>query len=98
MAADPRRVSAQRAIAADISWARTPNRTERTEAGRKASPMSLDYWIHKTRAEGVVREQDVHANAQSAYRAHMRGLSLKAADARRKNAEMRRQPNLRRSA
>lgn len=98
MAADPRRVSAQRAIAADISWARTPNRTERTEAPRKASPMSLDYWIAKTRAEGVVRERDVQAAAESAYRAHMRGMSLKAVDARRKNSELRRQPNLRRSA
>lgn len=98
MAADPRRVSAQRAIAADISWARTPNRTERTEAARKASPKTLDYWIADVIAKGEVREQDVHAAAQNAHRAHMREMSLKAVDARRANAEMRRQPNLRRSA
>ncbi|GAA3531411.1 hypothetical protein GCM10022419_008140 [Nonomuraea rosea] len=83
MTADQKRLSAQRAIAADISWARTPNRAERTEAGRKASPMSLDYWIAKIRTEGIVREQDIPAAARNAHRAHMRGMSLKAA-ARRK--------------
>jgi hypothetical protein len=100
MAADPRRISAQRAIAADISWARTPNRAERTEAGFKASPLSLDYWIAKVRAEGVVREQDIEAAARSAYRASQRSRSLKAAATRKRNAEQRRQPNagLRRTA
>lgn len=99
MAADPRRISAQRAIASDISWARTPNRSERTAPARAASPQSLDYWLAKVRADGVVREQDIQAAARSAYRAHMRGMSLKAAETRRKNAEQRRQQNtLRRSA
>jgi hypothetical protein len=44
--------------------------------------MSLDYWLARIRAEGVVREQDVDAAARNAHRAHMRGMSLKAAAAR----------------
>ncbi|MFD1940569.1 hypothetical protein ACFSKW_54860 [Nonomuraea mangrovi] len=97
MAADPR-TSALRSIAADISWARTPNRSERTEAARKASPKSLDYWIAKTRDEGIVRPEDILAAAQNAYRAHMREMSLKAAATRRANAELQRKPALRRTA
>jgi len=87
----PDRISQLRRIAADTSWARTPNRAERTEAARKASPQSLDYWIDKIRAEGVVREQDIQAAAQNAHRAHMRGLALKAVAARRAKAKRRRQ-------
>lgn len=100
MAADPARLTQVRQIAADISWARTPNRTERTAPGHKASPLSLDYWIAKVREEGVVREEDVEAAAVSERRAWQRGNSLKAADARRIKAEQqRRQPNtLRRTA
>jgi hypothetical protein len=98
MAADPRRLTAVRQIAADISWARTPNRSERTEAGYRASPMSIDYWIADVRSKGV-REEDVEAAARSAHRAWQRQNSLKAAAARAKSAEQRRQPNpLRRSA
>ncbi|GGS88216.1 hypothetical protein ACFFV7_51155 [Nonomuraea spiralis] len=93
MAADPARVTAVRQIAADISWARTPNRTERTAPGHRASPLSLDYWIAQVRAEGVVREEDVEAAAQSAFRASQRARSLKAAETRKANAEQRRKPN-----
>lgn len=97
MTADGR--SARHQIAADISWARTPNRAERTTPGFKSSPLSLDYWIAKVRAEGRVREEDVEAAAASAYRASQRARSLKAAATRRANAEQRRQPNpLRRTA
>lgn len=98
MAADPRRLTAVRQIAADTSWARTPNRTERTENARRASPQRLDYWLAKIRAEGVVREQDIDAAARSAYRAHMRGLSLKAAATRSRNAEVQSQRAARRTA
>ncbi|MEU4332369.1 hypothetical protein [Nonomuraea dietziae] len=97
MAADSARTRALRSIAADISWARTPNRSERTENARRASPMSLDYWIAKVRAEGVVRDKDVQAAAESYYRAHMRAMSLKAAEARRAKSELQR-PALRRTA
>ncbi|MEU8151692.1 hypothetical protein [Nonomuraea sp. NPDC048901] len=76
-------ISTVRSIAADKSWAQTPNRAERTAAARAASPNSLTYWIAKVRADGVVREQDVQAAGQNAYRAYMREKSLKAAAARR---------------
>lgn len=76
-------ISTVRSIAADKSWARTPNRSERTEAARKASPNSLNYWLAKTRAEGIVRDQDIYAAAQNAHRAYMREKSLKAVAARR---------------
>jgi hypothetical protein len=91
--------SARHQIAADISWARTPNRTERTAPGHRASPLSLDYWIAKVRREGVVREEDIEAAARSAFRASQRARSLKAAETRAKNAQQKRQPNsLRRTA
>lgn len=97
MAADPRIVSAQRAIASDISWARTPNRAERTAPAHRCSPVSLDYHLAKIRAEGRVREQDIEAAARSAHRAYMRGLSLKAAATRRAN-KAQQQERLKRSA
>ncbi|MGW3352577.1 hypothetical protein ACWDA3_55590 [Nonomuraea rubra] len=89
MTADPHRLTAVRQIAADISWARTPNRSERTAPGHRASPMSLDYWIADVRAKGIVREEDVEAAARNAHRAWQRQNSLRAADARRRR---RRQP------
>lgn len=99
MATDPARISKVRSIAANKSWAMTANRSERTEAARKASPLSLDYWIADIRAKGVVREQDILAAAQNAHRAFQLEMSQRAADARRIRAEQRRQPNnLRRSA
>lgn len=101
MAADPRIVSAQRSIASDISWARTPNRSERTAPAYRASPVSLEFHLAKIRAEGRVREQDIEKAAASAHRAYMRGLSLRAAATRRANKEAReaeRQQQLRRSA
>ncbi|MFJ2029463.1 hypothetical protein [Streptosporangium sp. NPDC087985] len=87
-------------IAADVQWAMTPNRTERTEAARRASPMSLDYWVAKTKAEGIVRDQDVQKAAENAYRAHMKQMSLKAARSRQARAAAARMPRegLRKSA
>ncbi|MGS2641717.1 hypothetical protein [Streptosporangium sp. G12] len=84
MAADPR-VSAQRRIAVNKSWAMTPNRSERTAAARAASPTSLEYWEARIRKEGVVRPQDIPAAAVNARRAHMqeiraRGVAKKAAE------------------
>jgi hypothetical protein len=93
MAATPARLTAVRQIAADKSWARTPNRTERTAAARAASPKSLDYWIAKVRADGIVREQDQAAAAASAHRAYMRNMALRGVAARQAAAEQRRRPN-----
>lgn len=86
MAVDQRTISAQRRIASDISWARTPNRSERTAPARAASPNSLEFWVKKITDEGVVRPEDIQANAASAYRAHMRAKSLKAVAARKASA------------
>lgn len=88
-AAATARSSAAR-IAANSSWARTPNRTERTAAARAGNPRSYEYWLAKVTAEGTVREEDRPAAAESAHRAYMQQLSRKAADARRKNARPRR--------
>ncbi|WP_326637337.1 hypothetical protein OG884_26710 [Streptosporangium sp. NBC_01755] len=96
MAADPRIVSAQRRIAVDRSWAMTPDRSERTAAARAASPTSLDHWITKIRAEGKVREKDIQKNAESAHRAYMRGMSLRAAAAKRVKKEIREAERLKR--
>ncbi|WP_067184499.1 hypothetical protein [Microtetraspora niveoalba] len=89
MSSVPAEISAQRRIAVDISWARTPNRSERTEAARRASPMRIEYWEKKIRETGIVREEDIPKAAASAYRAHMRAMSLKAAKARQARKEAR---------
>ncbi|TDE39944.1 hypothetical protein E1295_32220 [Nonomuraea mesophila] len=81
-------MSARHRIAADISWARTANRTERTDKARASSPGSLAYWIADARARGI-REQDVEAAARNAYRAHMRDKALRAVEARRARAAAR---------
>lgn len=79
-ATDPRIVSMQRRAAAHISWAMTPHRAERTAPARRKSPMSLDYWIAKVRAERrITDEQTIRKTAESLHRAYMTRLSLKAA-------------------
>lgn len=74
-------------IASNVSWAYTPNRTERTAPATAASPVSYAYWLRKITDEDVVRPKDRAAAAENAHKAYMAGLSLKAAKARaRKNA------------
>ncbi|MEU3162937.1 hypothetical protein [Streptosporangium sp. NPDC006930] len=101
MAADQRTVSAQRRMAANRSWAMTPNRSERTAAARAASPTSLEYWEARIRAEGVVRSQDIKKAAVNARRAHMqairaKGVARRAAEKQAREAE--RQARFQRSA
>lgn len=87
----PRDLSAKRAIAADISWARTPNRAERTAPGHRASPLHIDYWIAKVRDEGIVTgEAEILKAAESYYRASQRLRSLKAAATRARKKEAQR--------
>ncbi|MBG0830552.1 hypothetical protein HS041_22580 [Planomonospora sp. ID67723] len=84
MAASPERISAVRSIAAHKSWAQTAVRRERTEAGTKASPVSLDYWIKMIQEAGKVRgKKNIELAAESARTAYMRELALKSAEARR---------------
>lgn len=94
MAADPRIVSAQRRIAANKSWARTPNRTERTARGYESSPASLEFHVALIRAEGRVREEDIQAAAVSARRAYMQEIRAKGTAKKR----AREQERLKRSA
>ncbi|MBF8187347.1 hypothetical protein ITP53_16725 [Nonomuraea sp. K274] len=72
-------------IAVHTSWANTTDRAARTAAATAASPVSLDYWEAKLRAEGRVREEDIPAAAVNARAAEMRRRALKSADARRRN-------------
>jgi hypothetical protein len=83
MATAAERSSAAR-IAVNVSWARTPNRAERTAPGHRSSPVSYDYWLAKIKAEGLVRPKDIPAAAGNAHRAYMQQLSKKAAAARRR--------------
>lgn len=69
-------------IAADVSWAKTANRSERTAHGTRNSPVSYNYWLRKITDEGNVRAEDIPKAAESAHRAYMRQQSLKAAKAR----------------
>lgn len=82
--------SARHRMAAHISWANTPNRTERTEAARRNGPTRIEYHIAKIRAEGKVREQDIPAAAENALSAHMTKVSLAAVTARKAKAAKRR--------
>lgn len=83
-------------IAADVRWAKCPNRSEATENARRASPQSLEYWrdwAAETHPEMGARGQ--LAAAQSAHRAFMKQMSAKAAKAR---AERKQQQGVRRVA
>jgi hypothetical protein len=71
-------------IGALESWSRTADRTARTAAGHKASPVSIDYWINKLREEGIVAEADLYKAAEERRRAHMLRLARRSAEARRK--------------
>jgi hypothetical protein len=73
-------------IAVDTSWARTPNRTERTAKARANAPTTYEYWLRKVAEEGV-RPKDQAKAAGAAHRAYMTRLSAKAAEARRKRAQ-----------
>lgn len=86
MATSAQRSSAAR-IAVNISWSRTPNRSERTAPARAASPVTYGYWVRKLTAEGVVRPRDIPAAAENAHRAYMAQLSKKAVAARRVRAD-----------
>jgi len=83
-AADPKQRSANARIAADWSWAVTPDRSERTAAARAASPIHLAYWENLLRAEGRVREADIPAAAVNARRAWRAQNGKKSAEAKRR--------------
>lgn len=79
----PPEVSARRRDAVDISWARTPDRAERTEPARAASPQRIEYWVDHVRAEGIVTgEAQILAAAEKYHSVRMRQLARKAVAAR----------------
>jgi hypothetical protein len=65
-------------------WSRETDRTARTAPARRRSPVSLEYWVDKIRAEGRVPERDVHKAAEAAHRAFQIRASQRAAAARAK--------------
>jgi len=74
-------------LAAHISWAKTPDRSSRTAAARRAS--------HHTRFLDMARKQNPGATeaelagiAASLKKAHYQALALKSAQARRIKREM----------
>ena len=73
-AKDPATRSLNARIAVNTSWARTPIRSERTEAARRNSPGRVEYWERRIREEGVVSEADIPAAAENARRAYMAQL------------------------
>lgn len=79
-------------IAVNTSWARTPNRTERTAAARKATPVQFDYWLAKAQEDHPdASPAEQRAMAESAWRAQQQRNALKAAKARQaKRAQTRR--------
>lgn len=85
-AARRRRLAAQ--IAVNTSWARTTNRTERTAAARRATPIQFEYWLTKTRDEHPDASPDVQRQmAESAWRAQQQRNSLAAAKKRQARRE-----------
>lgn len=85
-ARDPEARSRSASIAANASWARTQNWTERTAAAHAASPTSYAYWLNQVTEDGV-REQDRAKAATKAHKDYMRQLSAKAAKARRRRRQ-----------
>lgn len=83
--ATPEQRSRAARIAANISWARTPDRQARTQAAVDASPVRLPYWIARVRAEGVVPEADIPAAAENYRLAYVQKLAAKSAEARARN-------------
>jgi hypothetical protein len=81
----PERRRASALIAVHTSWARTADRRARTEAATRSSPVSLEYWEDKLRAEGVVSEADIPKAAANARSAEMRRRALKSAQSRARN-------------
>lgn len=78
----PQQRSAAARYAVNVSWARTPDRRERTQPATKASPVSLEYWEAKLREEGIPEHLLAKA-AVNARRAEMQRRAMKSAAVRR---------------
>lgn len=81
--------AAERSFAASIgayeSWARTPDRTERTANGRKAF---LDRFEQQVDPDGVLDSENRRQRAEALRKAYFRRLALKSAQSRRRSREL----------
>ena len=86
-ARDPKVRSRNASIAADVRWSMEPNPSEATAPARRASPVSLQYWITwaKTQHPNATHAQQIKA-AQRRHRAFQKQVSAKAIEARRQRA------------
>jgi hypothetical protein len=92
-AADPARRKLASSIAADTSWARTANRSERTAPARRRTPVQFEYWLDKVRAEHPdLNPAQQRAMATNAWRAQQKSSSLAAAKAREAKRDPGRRP------
>lgn len=67
------------------SWARTVNRTARTEAARRNSPTSIDWHLARLGDEFAAATDAQRLDAaESARKAYMTDLALRSARARRR--------------
>lgn len=71
------------AIGAHESWARTPDRTARTSAGRRAF---LARFEREVDPDGTLTPEERTRRAESARKAYFARLALKSAQARRGDA------------
>jgi hypothetical protein len=77
---DPRDLSAFGSIGAHESWARTPDRSARTAAGRTAF---LDRFEAQVDPDGLLPAAERALRAEHAKKAYFARLALKSAQARR---------------
>ncbi len=85
-AADPERRRQIAALGADASWANTPDWTARTSAARAARFKQYEAQVDPdNQLDPVTRAK----RAEKAMKVHMRQMSRKGVEARRRNAEER---------
>lgn len=87
MASTPSERKLRAQLAAHTSWANTPDRTKRTEAGRQALN---DKFEREVDPDGVLDPAERARRAESARKAYYARLALLSAQARRKGAASRR--------
>lgn len=74
-------------IAANASWAKTENRTDRTQPGRDAM---WEKFYNQVDPQRTLTPAERHKRAVNARKAYFQGLALKSAKARRLAKETRR--------
>ncbi len=80
----PAERSLRGSIASYESWAKTPDRSARTEPARNAQRQKFEDQVDP---DGVLDPVERAKRADFAYRAHMKRLALKSAKARRLRAQ-----------